>query len=146
MKTLLMTLLMLLVASVASAETWHKVNQATAAWDQPATLENGESIPAQDVIRYDVYLKDKRTGVETKIANNILERQYTITVPAEAMVWIGVQALRYVSVDGLIPDGEEPYRSDFAWSSNPADCLNNETFGLRNHVPPGKPTGLRAVQ
>lgn len=149
-KILFILVSLLLFASVASAETWYKVNQATFAWDAVTTLvqEDGTTIPvpATDVIRYNVFVKDRKTGAENEVAHEILETQFTISFPNEGFYYLGAQTVRYVSVDGLIPSGDPPLTSAIAWSSDAAACLNNDPFGVRNHLPPGNPKNLKTVQ
>jgi hypothetical protein len=128
--------------SVAHAQTWHRANQATVAWDAVTLTTDGTPIPLTDVVRYRVYTKDRATGVEAQAAD-VLETQATLAFSSEGFWFVGVQAVRFVSVDGLIPEGEEPMLSDIVWSSDPVACANNETFGFRHHVPPGQVRGLR---
>jgi len=133
----------LLTGAVSHAEMWYKTNQATVSWDPVATLESGEAIPATDVVRYNVFVKDRKTNAVVNGQQNILETQSTVTVDSETFSYVGVQALRYVSIDGLIPENEVPLASAISWSSDPAVCLNGEAFGIRNHLPPGQVQGLR---
>lgn len=139
---------LLLIASfgTASAETWHRTNQATFAWDAVTTLQDGTTIPANDVVRYNVFMKNKQTGVETQVSENILETQATITFSQEGFWYLGAQALRYVSVDGMVPDTETPYTSEISWSSDPLVCFEGVAFGIRFHVPPGQIKNLRVTQ
>ena len=139
-------MLWILITSPALAEQWQKVDKGSFGWSAVTTLANGEPMPATDVVRYNVFMRDRKTGIAAEVLHEILENQATVTVAAETFVHVGVQSVRYVSVDGLIPSNEEPYLSEISWSSDPAVCFDAVTFGFRNHVPPGNPGGLRLLQ
>lgn len=146
MSILLFFSLTVLAAPVA-AENWYKTPKASLAWEAVTTLKNGNPIPQDDVIKYNVFVKDRQTGVVTKVASEILATELTISlVDIEGFWYLGVQAVRYVAVDGVIPPGDTPYTSDISWSSDPVVCASGEAFGVRNHIPPGQAKKLGVPQ
>lgn len=147
-KTLLilrLTIITFIITPVFSyAENWVSTNQATVAWDAVSTLNDGSSVPVTDVIRYNVFIRDRKSGVTTEVAHEILETRYTISFDPEGFWHIGAQAVRYVSVDGLIPSGDEPLMSEIIWSDVAENCADGVTFGIRHHIPPGKVRNIRS--
>ncbi len=111
------------------ADVWYKVNSATLAWDRP-TFEDGTPVPTEEVITYLMFIKNDKTGAEVQIGSTT-ELTLAVVLPAKGWYRFGVQA----TMEGVDP-------SPVAWSSDPAVCANQLTFGLR-WLSPKPPTNLR---
>jgi len=127
------------IANIASSETWHKANQITIGWDVVTNNVDGDPIPVEDIIKYNVYIKDKKTSTETLMTETDVN-QVILSFTDEGFYYIGVQAARY------IPDDTEPILSTISWSSDVSVCLDGVTFGVRYHVPPGGPQNIKTIQ
>jgi hypothetical protein len=135
-KITVLIVVMLFVAGIALAQTWHTANQATVAWDAVA-------VPAGSTVEYVVYLANavtdpnKDNPVEIAVTTDL---EQLITLNVEGSYFAGVKARRI-----LTADGSNVGESEVAWSDDPQYCLNGETFGLRYFVPPAAPGNLRPV-
>ena len=119
----LVALLVFGLSFVASAQTWHPVNQVTLGWDA-----------ANLATSYKVFIKavDGTNVVEVGATS---ELTYTITFQNEGRYFLGVQSVREV-------DGETFY-SVIAWSDNSEVCFNNEAFGAIYYELPDATGGLK---
>ena len=84
--------------------------------------------------RYLIYLKNKNTGLETKIGETP-ELALTIVIPVEGRYWVGGFAQR--TVDG------EVVNSPTVWTDNPEVCQNGQTFFLDWVAAPLGPKGFK---
>lgn len=108
MKKWILTIVgLILIASIAFAQEIVYTNQITVAWDAPTQLDTGEPIPSEDIIEYEVWVRDAVDEV-TYIARTP-DLIYTVTMPYEGTFDIGVQTVRMIST------GEEVY-SGINWS------------------------------
>ncbi|MHC4537465.1 MAG: hypothetical protein ACYS6K_26290, partial [Planctomycetota bacterium] len=128
MKKLLIACLILLFAFGAHALEWRSTNQATISWDPVTTLVNGDPIPATDLIRYRIYLKESGTTAELFV-DEIGFSTYTITLSTEGKYIVGIQAVRYDSA------GVEVGESEINWSDVNGEATPNP-FGLVFFHPP----------
>ena len=139
--SLFVVLLVLFLAGIALAQTWHTANQATVAWDA-VLLDNGDPIPPTDTIEYVVYLSnaitdpDKINPVEVATTTNL---EQLITLNVEGSYFVGVKAVRKIA------DGTNVGESTVAWSDDPQYVQNGQTFGLRYFLPPAAPREIRPV-
>lgn len=138
----ILALFIMLIGSIALAQTWHTANQATVAWDAVTTVDNGDPLPATDTIEYVVYLSnavtdpDKNNPVEVARTTNT---EQLITLNVEGSYFVGCKAIRKIA------DGTNVGESVVAWSDDPQYVLNGQTFGLRYFMPPAAPSNLRPV-
>ncbi len=139
--SLFVVLLVLFLAGIALAQTWHTANQATVAWDA-VLLDNGDPIPPTDTIEYVVYLSNaitdpnKLNPVEVATTTNL---EQLITLNVEGSYFVGVKAVRKIA------DGTNVGESTVAWSDDPQYVQNGQTFGLRYFLPPAAPREIRPV-
>jgi hypothetical protein len=134
--------ILLLVVGVAFAQTWHTANQATVEWDAVDILDNGDPLPATDVIEYVVYLANAITDPDKNNPSEIAtvtDTSQLITLNVEGSYFVGVKAIRKDSL------GEVLGESEVAWSDLPQYCQNGETFGLRFFQPPDAIKNMRPV-
>ena len=138
MKKLLITIAILLCATVASAQTWHTANQGTFAWDAVTQLSDGTNVPAGDIVKYQAYkrLSPALPTAGEKVGSEITTLQQTVSFTTEGGYFVGASAIRYVGADRI---GESPV----AWSDNPAVCANGQAFGFKYWLQLAFPTGLR---
>ena len=141
MKKLLLIISILLIASLASAQTWHTANQGTFAWDASTTLVDGSPVPASDTIKYQAYkrLSPALPTAGEKSGDEITALQQTVSFTVEGGYFVGVTAIRYVGT-------ERVSESQVAWSDNPAVVANGQAFGFKYYLQIAFPTGLRQVQ
>jgi hypothetical protein len=115
---------------------WHTTNQGTFQWDAVTIDGDGDPFPAGTHIEYEVSFVNSFVdpGKATPI---VFERttalQSTVAFPAKGRYWVAVQSLLIDDGSGEVLDRSQ--NSDgtphLAWSDNPADCLNGETFGFQ---------------
>jgi hypothetical protein len=135
--------IILMTVSIASAQfNWVPTNQGTFQWDAVTQDGDGDPFPAGTHIEYEVFFVNSFVD-PAKATPIVFERttglQSTVTFPSKGRYWVAVESL-------LIDDGsgEILQRSEnTAWSDNPADCLNGETFGFQLFGLVGAPGGLR---
>lgn len=138
----ILAIFIMLIGSIALAQTWHTANQATVAWDAVTTVDNGDPLPPTDTIEYVVYLSNaitdpnKNNPVEVARTTNT---QQLITLNVEGSYFVGCKAIRKIA------DGTEVGESVVAWSDDPQYVQNGETFGLRYFLAPAAPNQLRPV-
>jgi len=99
--------LMFVAFTLAVAQEIVYTNQITVAWDAPTELDTGEPIPPEDILEYEVWVRDAADEVTYIGRTSALE--YTVTMPYEGTFDVGVQAIRIIST------GEEVY-SGINWS------------------------------
>ena len=119
----LVALLVFGLSFVASAQTWHPVNQVTLGWDA-----------ANLATSYKVFIKavDGTNVVEVGATSDLT---YTITFQDEGRYFLGVQSVRKI-------DGETFY-SVIVWSDNSEVCANGESFGAIYYELPDATGGLK---
>ena len=100
-------ILMLIAFTLAWGQEIVYTNQITVAWDAPTELDTGEPIPPEDIIEYEVWVRDAADEVTYIGRTSALE--YTVTMPHEGTFDVGVQTVRMIST------GEEVY-SGINWS------------------------------
>ena len=123
---------------VVYGQTWHTANQATVAWDAVTTLSNGDPVPAGDIVRYKVWLKNAVTGGEPVELGEVAELEYTITLNTEGKYFVGVSALRYTSENILIS------KSTICWSDMVACTAEAEgPFGIQYFLSLKDPVNIR---
>lgn len=135
-------MLLLFFSSLTEAQEWKTANQVTVAWDAVTVKQDGEAIPAEDIVEYTLYLSnavtdpDKSNPVEI---GSTRELQYTITLNTEGKYFAGIKSKRIV----VNADQTEEVvgESEIVWSDDPAVAPN--PFGLRYYLPPASPSGLR---
>ncbi len=111
--------------------TWYPIEQKTIAWEAVTTLSNGDPIPAGDVIKYDVFIEDLNSSVQTNLGETD-QTSYAITFPYDGEFRTGVRSIRYIDKngDGAIDqlDGGLNIKSTITWS----DIVGiPEPFGFR---------------
>ncbi len=70
----------LLLTVIGYAQTTHYANQVTITWDAPTNYENGDPLPIDLDIVYDVYIREKG-GEQIKQGEGLSEPPFTITFP-----------------------------------------------------------------
>jgi len=132
LKTLLITLSIVLLAISANAQTWHTANQVTLAWSAVAPIQ------PTDVITYQVYIKDSVSGTPIAYGAPIAGTQQLVQPTGEGRFFICIESLR-------LPQGEtEAIPSErMACSDVATDTQSGIPFGLRYFAPPASVGGLR---
>ena len=119
--------------------TWHKLNEATVAWDAVTEMTNGDPLPAEDIVKYRVYVaepgkKDEKVNMgETELL------EFKVGAPREGQWFAGVQAVRYRLIGD---DLKELGVSLIAWSDIDKDT-NNSPFGIEFYFKPSEPQNMR---
>jgi len=134
--------IVLLVAGIALAQTWHTANQATVEWDPVSILSNGDPLPAGDTVEYTVYLANAITDPNKDNPSEIAtipDTSHLITLNVEGSYFVGVKAVRKIA------DGTNVGESEVAWSDDPQFVQGGETFGLRYFLPPAAIGNMRPV-
>jgi len=137
-KVLILTIaLVLMMVSVASAQfNWVPTNQGTFQWDAVVADGDGDPFPSGTHVEYEVFYVNSFVD-PAKATPIVFERttslQSTVTFPGKGRYWVGTQALLIDDTSGevLQRSQEADGTPKFAWSDNPADCLNGETFGFQ---------------
>jgi ribosomal protein L27 len=128
--------ILLACLSIGWAQTVHYTNQITIAWDAVTKLADGTTIPAGDVIAYQVYTK-KGTGAEVMVGEaNSLQQTITFTVEGEYL--IGVRTKR------TITGGVVTY-SDITWSNSADVVAVPSPFSVGYYLPPDAPKGFKTI-
>jgi len=118
------------------AITWHTADQATVAWQKPATYSSGATIPDDVILEYEIFSAlqaDKSDAGEPIARTGNLQKVLTMTV--EGKHYIGVRAVR-------VDNGEDVTYSEIAWSDNAVACQDGNTFGIVYFLVPNMPFGL----
>jgi len=123
--------------TLAGAQTWHPANQATVGWDQVTTMDNGQPLPAGDVVKYTVYLTQDMSKVTYDIvAEDIEVTQQILTFTSEGRYLWGASASRWV-------DGELVGMSAISWSDDPEAA--EVPFGFVRFGAPADVRGLKLL-
>ena len=118
----------------AATDIWHPTDSVKIAWDE-ALLIDGSSVPPEDSLNYFVYSKSE-DGSNQKLLGNTDLLEYTVTVPVDARILVGVSAQRTMA------DGTQSDESEINWS-DVAEGNEGDTFGLSNIRSSAAPGGLR---
>ena len=141
----LAVIISILFVGITLAISWYKTNQATIGWDAVTHLDDPDGgtipVPTGDVIKYNVYIMDAKSGVSSVVASDIDVTTYTHTFTSEGFFYFGIESLRYVLIDGSLASDPIP-SNEIAWSSDPIYCINNTAFGVRYHFPPGQTNNI----
>lgn len=132
-----LTLVMALVISVAYAD-FMMANSMTIGWEAVTVLENGNAVPADDVISYNVYIVEAtEDGVKLNpvLMGNTEDTTFLITLTEEGQYWVGLTTLR---------NGAET--EEVAWSDNPVCVQNGSIFGIMFFYPAELPAGMYIVR
>jgi len=108
MKKLWIVVVLLVGFSFAMAQEIHWADQITVEWDAPTLLVDGNPIPPEDVIAYNMYLRPDGAATEP-LVGTVSGLQYTYTLP-EGIHEAGVSAVRYIGGVG------SPFESTILWS------------------------------
>jgi hypothetical protein len=121
-----------IITPIVSAQTWFPANQATVAWDAVAPLA------ADDVIKYQVYMRQDTTSEGIAVGAEITETSLVVSFQDEGRYFLGVETIRYPvgEVTGIKSERK-------AWSNIVADCSVDGPFGIVYYVRPSTPSGLR---
>jgi len=140
--SMIAALIMTLVfAGSAFCVEWKTTNQATVAWDAVTTLDDGSAVPANNTVKYRVYLSNADSDPDKAspallTAEPITALEYTLTLNAEGRYLVGVQAVRYDE------NSTEVGTSTINWSDTNGEATPNP-FGLLHYLPPAAPANLR---
>ena len=126
---------LVLFAGIASAQEWEPVycNQLTIGWNAVSTLANGDPIPAEDSVEYEVSLMKLPDG-EPVVLGRTATLNYVVTIPDEGEYIVAVAAVR------LCADGTESV-SELNWSNVDGESTPNP-FSAILRIPPSNVTGL----
>ena len=130
----IVTLLLCAIWVSATVTNWHPADSVVITWDE-ALLIDGSSVPPEDSITYFVYSKNE-DGTNQKLLGNTDLLEYTVTVPVDAKIIVGVSAQR------IMADGTQSEESEINWS-DVAEGNEGDTFGLSNIRSSAAPGGLR---
>lgn len=136
------SLILFFACQEVNAQTFYPPNQNTVAWDAVTDMNVDGApvpIPAGDTIKYNVYTVPVDEPKENaQLEMTVTETQATITRTTEGRVFVGVETVR-------IPEGEtfQVLSDRIAWSDDPNDCQNGETFGLSYYYLPYASGGIR---
>ena len=137
----ILTIALILFATIASAQTWHTTNQVTLAWDAVTTLSNGDPIPAVDTVRYQAYVKfQDAAATPVAVGSEIDATQQVISFSTEGRYYLCVDAVRYITGE---PEGQ---RSGLSCSHDGAVTQTGVPFGVKYFHKPTGPNRLRIVQ
>ena len=140
---LLTTLIICLSASFAFAQfNWVTANQGTFAWDAVTVDLEGDPPPEGTHIEYEVFYVNSFVD-PSKATPITFERttlvQSTVTFPSKGRYWVGLQTLLVDTSSGEVLSRSE----QFAWSDNPDNCLDGNTFGFQLFGLFGVPGSMR---
>lgn len=133
-KFILLFIIVLLITmmTVGYTQTTYYANQVTITWNAPTTYENGELLPVDLELSYDVYIREK--GGEQTYLSEVLNPPYTVTFPIPNKKYdIGVLAKYQL--------GTTWFYSTVNWSID--NTLNMEGWDVGFFVPASPPTDLR---
>ena len=101
-KSLCIALLIgLLITPALSQEIdWTVANEITVGWDEVTTTVEGNAVPEEDLIKYELFLVDANST--TRFSDRILVGEtellrYTYTFPSEGKWIAGVRAVRVIA-------------------------------------------------
>ena len=127
---------LLIFVSLAQAETvWKQTNQAPFKWIVSSALSDGATIPSDNTITYNVYIKNEDGTNETLVHPGVACCSVTITFPSEGRYYAGISTLR------LTPTGVTT-ESPKVWSDDPLVTHGGIVFGYEHYFYAMPPTGL----
>lgn len=131
MKTLLITLSIVLLAISANAQTWHTANQVTFAWTAVAPIQ------PTDNIKYQVYTKYRETTATPQaVGTEIIATSMPVSFTTEGKYYLCAQTVRYIQ-------GEtDPLKSELSCSDVAEVTQAGIAFGVKYFIQPNKPGGL----
>lgn len=137
--SLFVVVLVLSIPGFVSCQEWITANQVTVVWDPVTKFDNGQPIPADDIIEYIVYLVrssdiEKVDPVAIWTADST---EYTITLGVEGRWFVGLQTLRKDSSGTILS------RSIVGWSDDPLIVSEGRVFGLCYYLAPAPISNLR---
>ena len=139
-RLILMALILLSVGAASSrdlcAQVWHPANQVTLAWDAVTTLQDGTTIPAGNVVKYQAFKRLLPATTGEAVGGEVVTLQQAVSFSVEGGYFLGVKALRYV--DSVLVS-----QSEISWSDVAANCANGEAFGVTYWMAPSMVKGLR---
>ena len=103
MKKAILVLLFIFTAVIVFSQEIVYTNQVTFTWDVTTTLTNGNPIPAEDIVTYEVYRNDE-------LMDEIDLPPYTMTIEPEITTRVGVRGKRVTAIYGEIA------HSEYLWS------------------------------
>lgn len=139
MKKLFIIFAILIVASIASAQTWYEANQVTFAWDAVTTLSDGTAIPSGNTVKYQVYTKPNSVSAGVKTGGEITATQLLISFTTEGQYFLGVEALRYSGTTLLSKS------NPITWSDVASNCQGGVAFGVTYWRSLMQPVNLRRI-
>lgn len=128
MKKLFLAMVMVLIlASPVFSQTWYPANQKTIGWTAVIQLDDGTPIPADQSVRYQIYiaLSTDTTKINKVNIGNSITTQFVITFTTEGKYFIGVEAERLDSGGVVVSKS-----ATIAWSDDPIACSPGPTFGV----------------
>jgi hypothetical protein len=131
----------LFTAPMALAQTWYHANEFTCAWDAVTTDADGDPLPADATIEYEVFLANAVTDPDKTSPVSVwrgTELTATIALNTKGQYYVGVKSIL------VFLDGTELV-SDFNWS-DVLDARNGEEWAVRHHAPPLKPGNFRKYE
>jgi hypothetical protein len=89
-------ILLIAAAGAAHAVEWTVANQSTIAWDAVTITAQGNTIPSDDIVKYQVYIVKEGAlkGTAIPSGTEIETLQHTITFTEEGRWLAGVQSIR----------------------------------------------------
>lgn len=97
---IIIVIILILMFSIGYSQTTYYANQVTITWDAPTTYENGDPLPSELEMFYDVYIREK--GGEQIFQVEVANPPYTITFPTSNRKYdIGVLAKYQVDTDWI---------------------------------------------
>lgn len=129
------------ICTLAHSQEWVTANQVTVTWDAVIAFENGDPIPATDIIGYGVYLvseadTDKINHTHLGVTTDTI---YTITLDEnlpEGKYFAGLKTIRKLA------DGTHVAESVIGWTDNPDIVLDGKIFGLSHYFIPMMVNGI----
>jgi hypothetical protein len=124
----------LIVALAAIGQTIVDANAVQIAWDAVTTLDNGDPIPAGDIIAYEILVAPSGDKGAAISQGEVTNTQTTVQLATEGVFVIGVRTIRVVN--------GTRYESPINWSD--VNGVNTpDPFLVRLYRPPAVPAGLR---
>ena len=140
-KTFLITCILFCLIAPAEALQWQTTNQITIGWDAVTMMDNGEPIPADNTVKYRIYMTNATTDPDKTnpvVVTETDQLQHTLTINTEGKYIVGIASVRYDA------GGVEVSESVVNWSDVNGELTPNP-FGLVHYVPLLPPTGLHVV-
>jgi hypothetical protein len=128
-----------LFSGAATADiNWITTNQITVHWDAVTTLENGDALPAGDVIRYLVYAVEYPDGDRSApvVINDVDTTDAVITLSSEGKYIWGVRPVRFI-------EGELVSQGGISWSDDTTKTQDGGQIGIQHYIAPMSVGGLR---